>query len=157
MIERFTTLVAASSSEIPQIRTAVRNLVKAWLRANREPVALIDSLFLTAEYVDNEFYRRLRLGKADPRHVSVLHLRSYNDSLRVEFEKSVAGLLEFSEGQTVYRFATQVAEQVMPLFAEVYPENPSTAYLSSYSLIRDFIDLLQRARRSLPKSRRSRG
>lgn len=146
--------VAEYLKRLDDVQPAVGELHQKWVAARLDPFVLVDYLYLTGEYVDNEFYRLLINVRARPDLFSALHIRSYNDGLphRIEniWENEIGKPLGFSHvTHPIYGFANGIAEDIMSTFGLAYQENPDLAYEVLRKPVEGFVNAMQSSRKLL--------
>lgn len=150
--------VSSATTNLGELRSDVSKLQEAWVEAKLDPFELVDHLYTTAEYVDNEFYKKLREVHAKPDQISVLHLHSYDENLPTRFmsiwEDITHKAPHLYSSHPVYRFAQFVVEDVLPEFGTAFGENPDRAYRELRRLVEQFVGEMQNSR-SLLKSHTS--
>ena len=142
--------VSDVTTNLDKLREGVSKLQIAWAEARLDPFELVDDLYTTGEYVDNEFYKKLREVRANPDQISVLHLRSYDEELPSTFKniwKEIDNRLGLSYSQhPVYDFARSIVDDVLPEFSAAFEQNPDRAYRELRRLVEQFVGEMQNSR-----------
>jgi hypothetical protein len=141
--------VLSITTELPKLHSQVNSLQETWTKGNLDPFELVDHLYTTAEYVDNEFYKKLWEVRAKPSQVSVLHLRYYDKELPKKFERiweNIAKAVNLYPRRPVYDFAQEIVKDVLPEFNSAFGENPDRAYRELRGLVEQFVGEMQNSR-----------
>lgn len=141
--------VLSVTTELPKLHSDVNSLQETWTKAELDPFELVDHLYTTAEYVDNEFYKKLRGLRAKPDQISVLHLRCYDKELPKRFEsvwENIGKAVNLYQRRPVYDFAQDIAKDVLAEFNSAFVENPDRAYRELRGLVEQFVVEMQNSR-----------
>ena len=141
--------VLSVTAELPKLHSGLNTLQQTWTKAELDPFELVDHLYTTAEYVDNEFYEKLREVHAKPDQISVLHLRCYDKELPKRFEsvwENIGRALSLYGQRPVYDFAQGITKGVLVEFNSAFTENPDRAYREVRGLVEQFVLEMQSSR-----------
>jgi len=148
-------LISSATPKVDELSSEVENLHSTWIKAGFDHGAIVNNLYATAEYVDNEFYRKLGEVHTRPDHISVLRLQPYNGDYPRIFEELWEGMgeaLHSEDRHPIYDVAKSIVEEIFPKFNAAYQDNPDRAYQELRRIVQQYVDIMQNSRLLLPRT-----